>query len=159
MHSRRLHRVVIATSVFLLGGCAAPVQRAPAAAFPRAPEALNGERILAIVVSQTDPDRAYFVAGTAAWTGATLEVRVHPDSTPVVLRGPRTALDGFDLALLPRLVQPNVLAAVSELSRGAIAGVVVLGPDLPSGVLTLVRPFYGLSTSRSGEVFLMQGYP
>lgn len=157
--ARSVSRLIAATSLLLLGACAVPARRSPTAEFPHAPESLHGGRILAIVVSQTDPDRAYFIAGTATWTGATLEVRVHPDSTPVVLRGPRGALEGFDPALLPRLVQPNALPAVRELSRGAVAGVAVLGPDLPPGALMLVRPFFGLATSRTGEVLLLQGDP
>lgn len=125
--------------------------------FPMSPEAMDGRRILLIAIPEDAMDSAYFLAGTAQWTGADLRVRAGTDTTAAVVRGSRAALSGFSPATLPRLILPRYYPRVAALATGVEACVVVAVPTAPPTGLALSHPFFGLAMGRDGEVFLMQG--
>jgi hypothetical protein len=127
--------------------------------FPMSPESMDGRRILLIAIPEDAMDSAYFLAGTAKWTGAALQVRVGTDTMAAIARGSRAALMGFSSATLPRLILPRYYPRVAALATQVEACVVVTVPTAPRAGLVFIHPFFGLALGREGEVFLIQADP
>jgi hypothetical protein len=127
--------------------------------FPMSPESLDGRRVLLIVIPASAARTACFLTGTAKWTGEDLEVQSAPDSAPVVAKGTRVALQGFNPALLPRLIVPSDYPQVAQMAQGVAAAVAIFAPSAPEGAMTLESPFFGLAHGKDNQVFLMQGDP
>jgi len=127
--------------------------------FPVKPESLDGKRVLLIVIPRNTLQTAYFVAGIASWTGDELQVRSSSEAAPVVAKGARVTLQGFDPALLPRLIIPRYYHQVADVAKGAVACVVIFAPTAPVGALALRAPFFGLASGKDDTVVLMQGDP
>ncbi len=127
--------------------------------FPMSPETMDGRRILLIAIPKDAMDSAYFLTGTAHWTGAALQVRVGTDTMAVVVRGTRAALSGFSPATLPKLILPPYYPRVAALAGQVEACVVATVPTAPRAGLVFSRPFFGLALGRDGEVFLFRGDP
>lgn len=127
--------------------------------FPMSPETMDGRRILLIAIPEDAMDSAYFLAGTAQWTGTDLRVRAGTDTADEVVRGSRAALSGFSPATLARLILPRYYPQVAALATQVEACVVVVVPTAPRTGLALSQPFFGLAMGRDGEVLLMQGDP
>lgn len=123
------------------------------------PETMDGRRILLIAIPEDAMDSAYFLAGTAQWTGTELRVRAGTDTAAEVVRGSRAALSGFSPATLPRLVLPRYYPQVAAIATEVEACVVVTVPTAPRTGFALSEPFFGLAMGRDGKVLLMQGDP
>ena len=116
---------------------------------------LDGQRVLLIGVVLA-ARRACFVTGTAQYTGAELRVnRAGGDS--VVAGGTASALQGFDPAVLPRLIVPEHRGFVLSQAAGVVACVVAAIPAPFPDAIVLDEPFFGLAMNgETGDVFLMQ---
>ena len=123
------------------------------------PESLDGQRVLLIVILASDVQTAYFMAGTAKWTGEELQVQSSPETAPVIAIGARVALQGFNPELLPRLIVPRHFPQVAKLANGVVAAVVIFAASAPARALALDAPFFGLASGKDNQVFLMQGDP
>ena len=126
---------------------------------PDSAQALEGSRVLLIIIPEHAPETAYFTAGTAHWTGAALEVRTDPRAPAAVAVGSAQALRPFSPTKLPRLIVPKYAAKVAALARGATACVVIFAPHGPPVGVALENPFFGLARGQDGRAFLMQGEP
>lgn len=124
---------------------------------PEHPQALEGARVLLILVPHRATRTAYFVAGTAHWTGEALEVRPAPDAQAAVARGPAKSLRPFSPRVLPHLIVPEHAARIGTLARGATACVAVFVDEPPPVGVSLEAPFFGLMRGQHGELLLMQG--
>jgi hypothetical protein len=127
--------------------------------FPMEPDSLDGKRVLLIVIPSNASHTAYFVTGVASWTDEELKIRSSPEAAPIVAKGTRVALQGFDPALLPRLIIPSYYHQVADVANGAVACVVIFAPSAPVGALALRDPFFGLASGKDRQVLLMQGNP
>lgn len=125
--------------------------------YPVAPSDLDNRPILLIQVLESDPRRAFFLSGFARWTGHGLRVRSGRFEVPAW--GTARALSGFDPALLPALIVPEILDDVSDLAKGVDACVVSLTADPPVTGIERRDAFFGLALGSEGQIFLMQGDP
>lgn len=178
MHRAFAHDWLVAAAMLgMLAGCThqqspasgspielVPGRHADARRFPMSPDSLEGRRVLLIVVPLNDVQTVYFLTGTAEWSGTELRVHLPSGGEPVIARGSRVALEGFDPAVLPRLIVPEQYPQIATLARGVDAAVAVFAPTAPTAPdaavsLKLKTPFYGLARGAAGEVLLMQGGP
>jgi hypothetical protein len=153
-------RRVLACAAFVLVACSRLASaQANVPKVPESVEALEGRRVLLIIIPERTPQTAYFIAGAAHWTGEALEVRPSPGAAAVVARGTPQALRPFRPTMLPKLIVPEHAAKVKALARGATACVVVFAAKAPSVGVALETPFFGLMRGADGKALLMQGDP
>src|SRR4051812_32899044 len=86
--------------------------------FPVDPEALDGSRVLLVLVAEEPPWTAAFVTGIAHWLKSRFFIMYGQPPAAFEVRGTREALVGWDPAILPRLIvakhAPTVLALAED---------------------------------------------
>jgi hypothetical protein len=126
--------------------------------FPMPVEGLDGKWLLAIAIPKDEPSTAFFVKGLATWTGSELRIVANRASAPLVLGGSPAALEGFNPAVLPKVIVSAHRSAIVALAAGVTACVVAFVDQPPLDALEIERVFFGLSMNEhTGEVYLMQG--
>lgn len=128
--------------------------------FPVDPEALDGRRVLLIVVAEESPWAASFVNGIAHWREGRFSLTCGQPPAAFQVPGTREALLGWDPALLPRIIVAKHAPTVLAVAQGVDACVSVFATCLPPGAVTLPLPFYGLGKNTvTGACLLFQGEP
>ena len=131
------------------GGAEAPVTSS------RPLAQLAGKRVLAILIPESDPRQAYFIAGPASWTGTVLEVRADSATTVTIPGG-----EGVAPSMLSNVIVPEHLARVQAVAQGADAVVAAFTTQpLPASALRLEMAFFGLLREASGAALLVVGAP
>ena len=114
-------------------------------------KALNGKRVLLVLLRETSPEQVYLLADEASWTGSELQVgaiRVRPFDVET---------NGFPPSVLPRLVgDEKYLRTVERLAEGAAWCIPMLLKDPPAEAVPTPGLLAGLAMGQAGELFLMQ---
>jgi len=112
--------------------------------------------ILLIVIPTTDVRTAHFFRGVAACDDRSIRVNAEGGW---IRRINTTAesLNGFDPALLPKLIVPEFVDVVLQLAKEVATCVVVFSSDTPERGVVLKDAFFGLARGRAGEPILFQG--
>jgi hypothetical protein len=127
--------------------------------FPISADELTGLYVLLMVIPLDSPRDAYFYVGTAVWDRRSIFLVNDAEERLVRIPVSAEALQGFDPQVLPNVLIPRALEALTPTIAEIEACVAVFADTAPAGAVAYSNAFFGLARGAKGEPLLMQGDP
>jgi hypothetical protein len=122
------------------------------------PADLDGKPVLLILLSPTNTQRQYLLAGTGRWTGSAFEVQPQPPNPAVTVARVCVEQSSFEPEMLFNLVGAESQWPVAErLARGAARCIpALLEDDPPPGAQLTPGLIASMAIGPEGQLFLFQ---